>query len=41
VIGAQVRMKKLPELKFEQEDAEGGPDRIERLLRELHEQEGA
>jgi ribosome-binding factor A len=39
VIGAQVRMKVLPELRFEQEDAEGGPDRIERLLRQLHEQE--
>jgi ribosome-binding factor A len=40
VIGSQVRMKVLPELRFEQEDAQGGPDRIERLLRELHEQEG-
>jgi ribosome-binding factor A len=34
-------MKVLPELRFEQEDSEGGPDRIERLLRQLHEQEGA
>jgi len=41
VIGAQVRMKTLPELRFEQEDAEGGADRIEQLLRQLHEQEGA
>ncbi len=40
VIGTQVRMKVLPELRFEQEDADGGPDRIEQLLRELHEQEG-
>jgi ribosome-binding factor A len=40
VIGTQVRMKVLPELRFEQEDARGGPDRIEQLLRELHEQEG-
>ena len=40
VIGTQVRMKVLPELRFEQEDAQGGPDRIEQLLRELHEQEG-
>jgi ribosome-binding factor A len=35
-----VRMKVLPELRFEQEDAREGPDRIEQLLRELHEQEG-
>jgi ribosome-binding factor A len=40
VIGSQVRMKVLPELRFEQEDEQGGPDRIERLLRELHEREG-
>jgi ribosome-binding factor A len=40
VIGTQVRMKVLPELRFEQEDAQGAPDRIEQLLRELHEQEG-
>jgi ribosome-binding factor A len=40
VIGAQVRMKTLPELRFEQEDTEGGADRIEQLLRQLHEQEG-
>ena len=39
-IGTQVRMKVLPELRFEQEDAREGPDRIEQLLRELHEQEG-
>ena len=39
VIGTQVRMKVLPELRFEQ-DTQGGPDRIEQLLRELHEQEG-
>jgi ribosome-binding factor A len=40
VIGTQVRMKVLPELRFEQEDTQGGPDRIEQLLRQLHEQEG-
>jgi ribosome-binding factor A len=40
VIGTQVRMKVLPELRFEQDDAREGPDRIEQLLRELHEQEG-
>ena len=33
VIGTQVRMKVLPELRFEQEDAREGPDRIEQLLR--------
>src|SRR6266511_5256509 len=32
VIGTQVRMKVLPELRFEQEDAQGGRDRIDRLL---------
>jgi ribosome-binding factor A len=40
VIGSQVRMKVLPELRFEQEDEHGAPDRIERLLRELQEREG-
>ena len=40
VIGTQVRMKVLPELRFEQEDTQGGPDRIEQLLRQLHDQEG-
>jgi ribosome-binding factor A len=40
VIGAQVRMKVLPELRFEQEDAPGASDRVEELLRELHEREG-
>jgi len=40
VIGAQVRMKVLPELRFEQDEAPEGSDRVEQLLRELHEQEG-
>ncbi len=40
LIGSQVRMKVLPELRFEQEDAQGEPDRIAQLLRELHEREG-
>lgn len=40
VIGTQVRMKVLPELRFEQEDVAGAADRVEELLRELHEREG-
>jgi len=40
VIGHQVRMKVLPDLRFERDQTLGDPDRIEQLLRELHEKEG-
>lgn len=40
VIGHQVRMKVLPDLRFEHDQTLGDPDRIEQLLRELHEKEG-
>ena len=40
VIGTQVRMKTLPELRFEQDAMLGGSDRIAELLRQLQEKEG-
>jgi ribosome-binding factor A len=36
VIGAQVRLKVLPELTFEEDDTEQAAERIETLIRELH-----
>jgi len=39
VIGKQVRMKVLPELEFETDETTETADRIERLLRELHEED--
>lgn len=36
VIGHQVRMKVLPELRFEQDETSGAAERVEELLRELH-----
>jgi ribosome-binding factor A len=33
-------MKVLPDLRFEHDQTLGDPDRIEQLLRELHEKEG-
>jgi ribosome-binding factor A len=39
VIGAQVRLKVLPELAFEQDDTEETAERIETLIRKLHEDE--
>lgn len=40
VIGHQVRMKVLPDLRFEHDEAPANADRIEELLRELHQREG-
>ena len=39
VIGHQVRLKTLPDLVFEEDESSEAADRIERLLRELHEGE--
>ncbi len=39
VLGHQVRMKTLPDLEFEEDDTIEMADRIERLIRELHEEE--
>jgi len=39
VIGRQVRMKVLPELEFQMDETSETADRIERLLRELHEED--
>jgi ribosome-binding factor A len=41
VIGDQVRMKVLPDLQFEQDESADRADRIEELLRELHQREGS
>lgn len=38
VIGRQVRMKTLPDLEFEEDEASESADRIESLLRTLHEE---
>jgi ribosome-binding factor A len=40
VLGHQVRMKTLPDLEFEEDETIESADRIERLLRELHEGDG-
>jgi ribosome-binding factor A len=40
VIGHQVRMKVLPDLRFEPDETPASADRIEQLLRELHDKEG-
>src|SRR5262245_25132115 len=40
VIGRQVRMKTLPDLRFEPDDVPDSADRIEELIRELHRGEG-
>jgi ribosome-binding factor A len=37
VVGRQVRMKTLPDLEFEEDDTIGRADRIEQLIRGLHE----
>jgi ribosome-binding factor A len=39
VIGSQVRLKVLPELEFEEDDTAETADRIETLIRRLHEDE--
>jgi ribosome-binding factor A len=39
VIGAQVRLKVLPELAFEEDDTEEAAERIESLIRQLHQGE--
>ena len=35
-IGARLRLKRVPELKFQYDDAVAGQDRIEQLLNEIH-----
>src|SRR3954464_1301949 len=35
-IGARLRLKRVPELKFQYDDAVAGADRIEQLLNEIH-----
>jgi ribosome-binding factor A len=39
VIGSQVRLKTLPDLEFEEDDTFETADRIESLIRKLHEDE--
>lgn len=39
-LGRQIRLKFLPELRFEQDDAAAQGDRVEELLRKIHEEEG-
>jgi ribosome-binding factor A len=39
VIGAQVRLKVLPDLTFEEDETEATAERIETLIRRLHEDE--
>ena len=39
VIGHQVRMKTLPDLEFQEDETLGEADRIEQLIRELHEED--
>jgi ribosome-binding factor A len=39
VIGRQVRMKTLPDLRFEPDDVPDAADRVEELIRELHQGE--
>ncbi len=39
VIGRQVRMKVLPELEFEEDETLGTVDRIETLIKKIHEDE--
>jgi ribosome-binding factor A len=36
-IGSRLRLKRVPELKFQYDEAVAGQDRIERLLHEIHE----
>lgn len=38
-IGARVRLRRVPELTFKFDESVGHQDRIERILRELHEEE--
>lgn len=38
-IGARVRLRRVPELTFRFDESVGHQDRIERILRELHEEE--
>jgi ribosome-binding factor A len=40
VIGGQVRIKTLPDLQFEEDRSIEAADRIDRLIRGLHEEEG-
>jgi ribosome-binding factor A len=39
-IGARLRLKRVPELKFHYDEAVAGQDRIERLLNEIHAADG-
>jgi ribosome-binding factor A len=40
-IGTRLRLKRVPELKFNYDEAVAGQDRIERLLHEIHEADRA
>jgi ribosome-binding factor A len=40
VIGSQVRLKALPDLAFEEDDTEATADRIETLIRRMHQADG-
>jgi len=40
VIGGEVRLKMLPDLEFEEDDTIEAAERIDRVLRELHREEG-
>ena len=35
-IGARLRLKRIPELRFQYDDATAGADRIEQILKEIH-----
>ncbi len=39
-IGSRLRLKRVPELKFQYDDSIAGQDRIERLIQELHSADG-
>jgi ribosome-binding factor A len=39
-IGARLRLKRVPELKFQYDEAVAGQDRIEQLLNEIHAADG-
>jgi len=40
-LGARLRLKRAPELRFQYDEAIAGQDRIEQLLNELHREEAA
>src|SRR4051812_17296207 len=40
-IGSRLRLKRVPELRFQYDDATAGADRIDQIINEIHEREGA